>query len=376
MRILHIYGAREDQGGIFSVLRNLAAASVPLGWRHVVWVNERFQALRPPGFEYRRSRHLLDESASHVRLFWGALRAQPELFELLKTERFDVVHAHSRGGLLALLLAQPRWGRPVAFTNHNYARRRWLYRWAARRPGMFTTLLTGAMAEYYGLPPDGDRIRVISACCSDALFTEPLHQTRSSGAAAEPIRLTGLGSLVRWKNWQLIPAALACLPAAERQRFRVKIIGPTLGSQVSRDFAGELRATIRLHGLGELIELAGPSTDVVEELRRADWLVHPALNEPCSVAVMEALALGLPVLAARSGGTVEIVRHGETGLLYSPNTPAALAGQLRELLTVPPRLLPPESIRESVRARSASGVLARYAEFYGQLCQDQQGASS
>lgn len=376
MRILHLYGASEDQGGVFSVLRNLAAASVPLGWRHIVWVNERFAPLRASALEYRHSRYLLDESANHVRLFWGALRAQPELFALLKAERFDVIHAHSRGGLVALLLAQPRWRRPVAFTNHNYARRRWLYRWAAHRPGMFTMVLTKAMAKYYGLPLDGDRIRVISACCSDGLFAEPLTRRRSRGTPTEPIRLTGLGSLVRWKNWHLIPAALGLLLAAERACYRIKIIGPTLDSPASRDFESELRTTIHQHGLDEQIELAGSSTEVMKELRQADWLVHPALNEPCSVAVMEALALGLPVLAGRSGGTVEIVRHGETGLLYSPNTPAALADQLRGLLTNPPRLLPPESIRDSVRARSASSVLAQYAEFYGEICRSPQGAGS
>lgn len=376
MRILHLYGATEDQGGVFSVLRNLAAASVPLGWRHIVWLNERFAPLRASALEYRHSRYLLDESANHVRLFWGALRAQPELLALLKAERFDVIHAHSRGGLVALLLAQPRWRRPVAFTNHNYASRRWLYRWAARRPGMFTTLLTGAMAEYYGLAPDGDRIRVISSCCADVHFTEPLKQPRQTDAADGPLRLIGVGSLVRWKNWQLIPAALALLNPAEQRRFHVKLIGPTLHSDDSRSCERELRAEVERHGLAEQFQLAGPKTAVAEELRCADWLIHPAINEPCGLAVIEALALGVPVLAARSGGPAELVRPGETGLLFSPNTPAALADQLRGLLTNPPLLLPPESIRDSVRARSASSVLAQYAEFYGEICRSPQGAGS
>lgn len=368
MRILHLYGADQDQGGIFSVLRNLATASAPLGWRHVVWVNERFQELRTSTLEYRRSRHLVDESASHIRLLWGALRAQRELSGLLEAERFDVVHAHSRGGLAALLLSQRRGRPPMVFTNHTYARRRWLYRWAARRPGMFTTLLTGAMAEYYGLAPDGDRIRVISSCCADVHFTEPLKQPRQTDAADSPLRLIGVGSLVRWKNWQLIPAALALLNPAERRRFHVKLIGPTLHSDDSRACERELRAEVERHGLAEQFQLAGPKTAVAEELRCADWLIHPAINEPCGLAVIEALALGVPVLAARSGGPAELVRPGETGLLFSPNTPAALADRLRELLAAPPRLLPPEAIRESVRARSASGVLPRYAELYGRLC--------
>jgi glycosyltransferase involved in cell wall biosynthesis len=376
MKILHLYGADQDQGGIFSVLRNLAAASAPLGWRHVVWVNERFQELRTSTLEYRRSRHLLDESASHIRLLWGALRAQRELFGLLEAERFDVVHAHSRGGLAALLLARRRGRHPMVFTNHTYARRRWLYRWVARRPGMFTTLLTGAMADYYGLSPDGDQIRVISSCCSDAFFAEPLHRPRPPSPAQGPVRLTGLGSLVRWKNWQLIPAALALLTTEQRQRFQVQIFGPTLHTKASSAFERELRAAIEQQGLAGQFQLAGPSADAAAELRRADWLIHPAINEPCGLAVIEALALGVPVLAARSGGPAELVRPGETGLLFSPNTPAALADRLRELLAAPPRLLPPEAIRESVRARSASGVLPRYAELYGRLCGQLEGSAA
>lgn len=368
MRILHLYGAVQDQGGIFSVLRNLATASAPLGWRHVVWVNERFQELRTSTLEYRRSRHLVDESASHIRLLWGALRARRELFGLLEAERFDVVHAHSRGGLAALLVARRLGRHPMAFTNHTYARRRWLYRWAAHRPGMFTTLLTGAMAEYYGLAPDGDRIRVISACCADAHFTEPLRTPRHTDAADSPLRLIGVGSLVGWKNWQLIPAALALLNPLERRRFHVKLIGPTLHSDDSRSCERELRAEVKRHGLAEQFQLVGPMATVAEELRRADWLVHPALNEPCGLAVIEALALGLPVLAAHNGGPGEMVRPGETGLLFDPNSPQALADCLRELLVRPPRLLPPAAIRESVRDRSASGVLPRYAELYGRLC--------
>lgn len=368
MRILHLYGAVQDQGGIFSVLRNLAAASAHLGWHHVVLVNERFQELRPSTLEYRRSRHLLDESTNHVRLLWGAMCAQRELFRLLEAERFDVIHAHSRGGLAALLLAKRRGRHPMVFTNHTYARRRWLYRWAARRPGMFTTLLTGAMAEYYGLATDGDRIRVISSCCADAHFTEPLRNPRHTDAADSPLRLIGVGSLVRWKNWQLIPAALALLNPVERRRFHVKLIGPTLHSDDSRSCERELRAEVKRHGLAEQFQLVGPRATVAEELRCADWLIHPALNEPCGLAVIEALALGLPVLAAHNGGPCEMVRPGETGLLFDPNSPQALADCLGGLLARPPRLLPPAAIRESVRDRSASSVLPRYAKLYGRLC--------
>lgn len=368
MRILHVYGASQDLGGILSVLRNLAAASAPLGWRHVVLVNERYKELRSPRLEYRYNRHLLDESDSHIRLLWGALQAQRPLFRLLEEERFDVVHAHSRGSLLALLIARCRRREPAVFTNHAYARRLWLYRWAASRPGMFTTLLTGAMADYYALRPDGEKIRVISSCCSDAHFAEPLHQPRPALAPGEAVRLTGLGNILRWKNWHLIAAALGLLAPEERLRFQVKIIGPVLNSKDSVAYERELRAAIERYGISQQFHLAGPSADTSEDLRRSDWLIHPAINEPCGVAVIEALAFGMPVLAARSGGPAEMVQHGKTGLLFDPLAPEELASQLRGILANPPKLLPPALIRESIRDRSASGVLPDYAELYRRVC--------
>lgn len=375
MRILHLYGAEQDQGGILSVLRNLAATSVSLGWRHTVWVNDCYQELRAPALEYRRSRHITDESPGHLRLLGRALRARQELLALLERESFDVIHAHSRGGLAAMMLVRSRWRRPLVFTNHAYARRRWLYRWAAGQPGMFTTLLTPAMADYYGLPVDGERVRVISSCCSDALFTQPLIRPEPAGAD-RPVRVVGVGSLVHWKNWQVIPAALALLSAAERQRCEVRIFGPVLNNEASRACERELRAAILTHGLAGQITLPGPVADVAAELRRADWLIHPAINEPCGLAVIEAMALGLPVLASSNGGPAEMVRPGENGLLFSPTAPADLAARLREIMAAPPRLFPPERIRETVRARSASGVLPLYAALYGRLRGQPRGVAA
>ncbi|MBM4223699.1 MAG: glycosyltransferase family 4 protein [Gammaproteobacteria bacterium] len=368
MKILHLLGANKDLGGILSVLRNLANASLHLGWKHVVLVNERYKEVRAPQLEYRFIKHLLDESDSHLRLLWGALQAQRSLFHLLTKERFDLVHAHSRGGFLAMLMARCRRSQPMVFTNHAYARRLWLYRWAASRPGMFTTVLTRAMSDYYGLSPDGDKIRIISSCCSDAHFSKPLHQPRPAGGMKDPVRLTGLGNILRWKNWHLIIAALDLLTPAERLRFQVKIIGPTLQAKDSVAYEQELRAAVERHGLSRQFHLAGPSADTSEDLRCCDWLIHPAIDEPCGVAVIEALALGLPVLAARSGGPAEFVQHGKTGLLFDPFAPAELASQLRGILANPPSLLPPASIRESVRDRSASGVLPSYVKLYGRVC--------
>jgi glycosyltransferase involved in cell wall biosynthesis len=71
---------------------------------------------------------------------------------------------------------------------------------------------------------------------------------------------------------------------------------------------------------------------VAERLGLADIFVWPALNEAFGVALLEAQASGLPVVAGSSGGVGEIMIPGVTGLLVAPGDPAAFAAAVRELM--------------------------------------------
>jgi phosphatidylinositol alpha 1,6-mannosyltransferase len=67
-------------------------------------------------------------------------------------------------------------------------------------------------------------------------------------------------------------------------------------------------------------KLVGPlqTGDLTIALPTLDVLVHPGEHETCSHALREAAASGVPVVAPRSGGAPDVVRHLETGLLYDP----------------------------------------------------------
>jgi glycosyltransferase involved in cell wall biosynthesis len=71
--------------------------------------------------------------------------------------------------------------------------------------------------------------------------------------------------------------------------------------------------------------------------RAADVLVHAALGETFGLAVAEALACGLPVVTASTGGVHEIVQHGRSGLIVPPRDPPRLADALLQLLDEPER---------------------------------------
>jgi glycosyltransferase involved in cell wall biosynthesis len=82
-------------------------------------------------------------------------------------------------------------------------------------------------------------------------------------------------------------------------------------------FVGDGPYARRLVGRGAI--LAGPRRDVPEILAASDIVALPSrFGEGCPNAVLEAMAAGKPVVAARSGGTPEVVKDGETGILHAP----------------------------------------------------------
>jgi len=90
-----------------------------------------------------------------------------------------------------------------------------------------------------------------------------------------------------------------------------------------------LEGHLRQRGLADRVRLVGHHDDVAPWLGMMDVFVHPSLMEGISNAVLEAMAVALPVVATAVGGTPEVVQHGVTGLLVPPATPAALGDAMR-----------------------------------------------
>jgi glycosyltransferase involved in cell wall biosynthesis len=368
LKVLHLVGDREDAGGVLSVLRNLQSVTQANEVQHCVWVKDGYRETRSPSLDYRYSKSVVAESTNHLKLFAQAIPAYRELRSLIQKEPFDILHAHSRGTLLVAILAARRMHRPVVFTNHNYARRCGLYRWAAKQPHMHTVVLTPNMATHYGLDEAMPRLKIISACFSQSLLETPLMES-TRRRKHDPLRLIGVGNVIGWKKWDLLAKALNLMTPEERARIQCDIWGPTPDLPEAHRFDKSLRELIQVSGLTQQIQLKGPTQDVQSKLRQADWFVIPSTNEPCSVALMEALAVGMPALVSRSGGNVDLVQEG-CGLHFKPDDAASLAEQLKAILggTFVPKN--PSDIRNSVDSRSASLVFRQYRSLYQNLNRD------
>lgn len=366
MTVLHLLGADEDTGGILSVIRNLQNATAEKGCTHTVLVNSSYKETRKPALSYRQSRYLLAESPAHLSLLARAIATIPGLLRLLRHEPVDVVHAHSRGAFpLACFLAMS--GHGVVFTNHAYARRTGMYRNAVRLRHFHMVCLTPNMARHYGMALDSDRLHIISACCADRFFELPLVERRAAASDRPVVRLVGIGNIVRWKNWHLVLEAIGLLGETDRARLQFDHWGPVSSDADSQMYRNELNETVRKLGLEERCRFHGPLQDVERALSEADCFVIPSTNEPCSVALIEALAMGVPAIASASGGNVDIVQANRTGLLFEPESAMSLAECFRRVLRNEVGFGDGKALRESVRERSASSVGAKYLELYGRL---------
>ncbi len=108
-----------------------------------------------------------------------------------------------------------------------------------------------------------------------------------------------------------------------------------------------------------------------EGLRRhlatASGLMLPSLEDNCPMVVLEAMAAGVPVAAARVGGVPDLVRHGETGLLFNPSS-------AEEMATAVKQLLEDHAATRAARAREEAGkrfrpevIAARHIEIYREV---------
>ena len=179
------------------------------------------------------------------------------------------------------------------------------------------------MKKYYGTG-DGSWAQCIPEGVPPAVVT------RSTPVEGR-LRLGGIGALVRWKGWSTVIEALARLPEEQRARVTLEHIGT--GDEALRL---ELVRLAEQRGVASRVFFRGAEPTSARLLGTIDVLVVAAVNEPFSLAMLEALAAGVPVLAADSGGAADVISDGVNGWLYPTGNAAALAGRLGAWLARPP----------------------------------------
>jgi glycosyltransferase involved in cell wall biosynthesis len=138
-----------------------------------------------------------------------------------------------------------------------------------------------------------------------------------------------VGRLFEWKGHHLLVRALARL-RAEGHQLKGVIVGGG-GHRPDRRYEEDLRAEVRRLGLSEHVVFTGHVANATPYVEAMDVLVNASAGEPFGLVLLEAMALGTPVLAVADAGPAEIIRDG-TGVLVPSNSPEDLAEGLGGLL--------------------------------------------
>lgn len=139
----------------------------------------------------------------------------------------------------------------------------------------------------------------------------------------------------------------------------------------------ELRGLSGELGVGERVTFAGyvPAEDLPALLNSADCFVMPSPQELQSIATIEAMATGRPVLAAEARALPELVTHGVNGYLFAPNCVADAAAWMRAFATVPQRWAAfGAASLERARRHSLYRTLHAYESLYSAVVAAQQPA--
>lgn len=180
------------------------------------------------------------------------------------------------------------------------------------------------------------------------------------GWGTEPV-IGMAGWIWPWKGQDVFLRAAAEL-AGRWPTARFVVVGGT-GEE---GFRRRLDGLVAELGLQDRVTFTGARADVYDWFDAMDVAVHASFGEPFGLVVVEAMALGTPVVATSVGGPSEIIADGESGLLVAPGDHRAMAAAIHGLLDDPPRRA---RIGAAARARADHFSDRRMATEIGQLLQ-------
>ena len=177
---------------------------------------------------------------------------------------------------------------------------------------------------------DPEKIRVVPNGVDWARFQQGRSKDLVRQDLGLPLNLPVVGLVARLEHWgkghKELFEALALIK--EQHPAQALIVGAGRRQTEIQQLAETL-------GLSQVVHFLGDRRDIPDLLAAMDVFVLPSHSEGVSLALLEAMAAGLPVIVSRVGGLPEVVRHEENGLLTPVGDAAALARCLTRVLKDP-----------------------------------------
>ena len=284
-----------------------------------------------------------------LRFTWALLR-------FLQRGRVDVVHCFSITAELWTRLVMPLvWGTRfissvrglgLDFPDWHWRAKAWVMRGS---DAVISNSRAGAELMQARCQFPAARIDVVhnGAALATDISAARREQARQTVEWVSPqrMRLLFVGRLVYNKNVRMLLLALARLPAERRPLAWIAGFGPDRGDLLI------LRERLEL---SEDVRFLDERDDTAELMLAADLLVLPSREEGLSNVIIEAMGSGLPIIATAVGGTPELIRDGENGLLVPNEDDNALAVALQ-------RLIDDAALRDRLAAQARADALTGFS---------------
>jgi glycosyltransferase involved in cell wall biosynthesis len=273
---------------------------------------------------------------------WVMRRNVGALARVIRDLDIDIVHARSRAPAWSAWAAARATGRHFVTTFHNAyglgSRLKHRYN-SVMAKGDRVIAISDFVADHvvsvYGV--DCDRLRTIPRGVDLAIF-DPRHVTGARMASLSrqwrvpdgvPVVMLP-GRLTRWKGGLDFVAAIAAL--GRRDLFCLMV-----GAEQRPGFRRELEAAVERHHLSALFRIVEDCHDMPAAYMLADVVVSASTDpEGFGRIIVEAQAMGRPVVATDHGGARETIVPGVTGWLVPPNDPVALGAAIAAALSLAP----------------------------------------
>ncbi len=258
-----------------------------------------------------------------------------ELAGIIDRVRPDVVHAHSsKAGAVARLARLLRPRTPVLYTPHGYAMagffgrvERTVYREAERGLGLLTSRVLAvceAEARLARTVTVASRVRIVHNGVDVPAVAVGEPDARVAALASRGPVVCTVSQLRPGKGVETLLDAWPAVAAAQP--------GAQLAIAGDGALRGALEQRVQALGVADSVHFLGEYADTVDVVRGADVFVLASWFEAFPYVILEAMALGLPIVASDVGGVGEAIVHGQSGLLVPARRPAQLSATLSELI--------------------------------------------
>lgn len=288
-----------------------------------------------------------------------------KLAQLAHREKIDVVHAHTSHAhgiaVLAKALGMPSRvvvSRRVDFMPKGHLLNRWKYMRADRI--LCVSEKVQQTLERYGLyAPQTQTVH--SAVDLERALMPPVSRA-SLGIPDDVPLLASAGALVKHKDHANLLEATAIIQK-HFPNLRVCVAG-------EGELRGELEAKRKALGLEDCVTFLGYRADAPAIIRTADIYVSSSWSEGLGTSILEALAAGVPVVAAEAGGAKEMVLPGETGHLVPVRDARALADAILDALGNPDKTarMAAAGSRRTREKFSVARMVEQTLAVYEELC--------